>query len=324
MSTYKEIRDSLLNLAGQDAGGEFEDMTNRAINRAYKRLLAEVNQDEVRREFTQATVADTSQYGMPLNVSRILNIENTDSRRRLRELTDYEFDTLYPGTTASGEPRQYYVLGTFGVQSQPSAAGAITLVSDSAADVTNFFVRVQGLDANGVWITEQVTITSTSSVTTTASFTTVEQISKSQNSGFSWAGIVTVTDAAANVLTRIPKAVTSPSHLWVEYYPIPDAVESHTVRAMARKPELFNDDDWPQIHEDWHQMIELIAGPELMVAAGKPDQASRMIGESAELLRKFKSRSQYRPHKVSQFRDVQSAVNFAPDDRMLVKGIDFI
>jgi len=283
-----------------------------------------VNQDEVAREFTLPTVASTSQYGLPLNVSRILNIEDGTNNRRLREISSREYDRLYPGTSSSGDARRYYVLGSIGVQTQPASPGTVTVVSDSASDGTSFFIRIQGLDANGVWISEQVTMNGTTNVTTTASFTTVEQVAKSQNSGNEWTGQVTVSDASANVLTRIPKAVTSPNHLRVEFYPIPDAVVSLTVRAMARKPDLFDDDDWPQIHEDFHMLIIDGAGPELMLAAGKPQQAQRMQLDFARTLPIFKGRAQYRPNRVGVFKDVQNAPFLWADDRPLVEGVDFV
>lgn len=322
MPTYKELRDTLLELAGQDAGGEFEDMTKRAVNRTYRRLLSEVNQDETRREFSLSTSASTSQYGMPLGVSRILNIEDGTARRRLRELTPTEFDRLYPGTTSTGDARQFYVFGAFGVQTQPTA-GTITVVSSSASDDSDFFIRIQGTDSNGTWQSEQVTMNGTTDVTTTASFSTIEQIAKSANSGNTWTGIVTVSDSAASVLTRIPQATTSPTHLWVEFYPIPDDTRTLTVRSMSRKPDLLNDNDWPQLHEDWHELVVLGAGPELMIAAGKPNQAQRMLAEFQDMLPRMKARVQYRP-SLKTFRNIQNQPGFVPDDRPLIQGVDFV
>lgn len=321
--TFKGIRDELLNIAGQDGGGKFETMVDKAINRTYRRLLVEVNQDETRRKFALATVSGTSEYGLPLNVLRIQNMFDSTSSRRLKEISAQEFDERYARTLSSGTPSEYYVLGTFGVQAQPTSAGVVAISSDSAADATDFFVRIQGLDANGVWITEQVTANGTSGVTTTASFTTIESVAKSANSGFEWTGQLTVSQGAT-VLTRIPKAVTSPNHLWIGFNRTPGSVINYDVRSMARKPDLLNDDDWPQIQEDFHQLLVDGPGPELMLAAGKPQQAQRMQADFDVLLPVFKARAQYRPNKVGIFKDVQSNPRGIADDRPIIEGVDFV
>ena len=81
---------------------------------------------------------------MPLNVLRVQNMFDSSNNRRLREISAQDFDKRYARTLSSGTPSEYHIVGSYGVQTQPSAAGTITIVSDSTADATDFFVRVQG------------------------------------------------------------------------------------------------------------------------------------------------------------------------------------
>ncbi len=322
---FSELRDTLTELGGHD-DSDFVNMTNRAINRVMHRLLSEVNQDEVSFESSLVTVASTAKYGMPADVSRVVNVEDTSNARRLNEMSKDEFDRRYPGTTTSGQPRGYYVLGTRAVEKNLAAAGTITVESSSASDATNFSVRIEGKNANRVILSEKLTMNGTTAVTSSHSYATdgILTISKSANAGSTWTGFVTVKDSSGNVIAYLAQPTDISRYLWVEFYPIPDSILTLTVRAVERVPDLVNDEDVPRLHEDWHHMIILGAGPELMLAAGKTSQAQRMLGEFQDNLARFKARAQYRPNRLAMFADVQSQAGLLPGDRPLIQNVDFV
>lgn len=275
---YRDIKEDVLNLCGQDDTGDFSTMVGAAINRAYRRVLARTDQDSERREFTLASVSGTSQYGMPLGVKSVLNIDDPTNQRRIYDISSREFDSLYPGNTNTGDPWKAYPLGTYGVQRQPASAAVVTLVSSSAADTgSNYKLRVDGFTSAGVQTTEEVTLTGTTPVNTTNSYNTLERIVKvTPRSGSGFNGNVTLTDASANTLSVIPVWYESPSYLWYEFYPIPDSVITYTVRAIMRKHDLVYDSDWPDIDEDFHDLLVWGACAEVMASAGKNEQGLQM------------------------------------------------
>ena len=61
--TFRDLIDEVLDLGSHGTGDDFEDMVKAAINRTYHRVLQKTRQETSLREFSLATVADTSKYG---------------------------------------------------------------------------------------------------------------------------------------------------------------------------------------------------------------------------------------------------------------------
>lgn len=287
---YGTIIARLLELAGQNAGGEFESLVKFHINLVYRRLLDLGKNPHETREFTLTTTSGTSQYGLPHYVRRVLNIEDPTNRRSIFGVTGRQYDVRYPGTDATGTPDQAYPLGVFGVEKQPSAAGVITLVSSDNGDSgTDYKVNVRGF-SSGVLVDETVTMTGTTPVSTTTSFTTLERIVKVPISDSTlFDGDITVTDAAANTLTIIPTYWESPDHQWIEFYPIPDAAITYTVRAEMRKPPLVADSDWPEIAQEYHDLLVWGVTQDLFPKVGLESIADRHARTYQERMREYLS-----------------------------------
>jgi hypothetical protein len=254
---FTTIVNRLLELAGQEAGGEFETLVKFHVNLIYSRLLDLGRSPHETREFSLVTVSGTSKYGLPSYVSKVLNIEDATNRRSIWGTTARRFDLAYPGTTASGPPERAYPLGVYGVEKQPAAAGVITVKSDSAADSgANYKVTLTGYDANGVLVNQAVTLTGITGADSTQSFTTLERPVKTPaSSSVTFTGNIQILDASANTLCRIPTYWDSTDHQWVEFYPIPSSALTYTVRAEMRRPPLVNDADWPEINADFHDLL---------------------------------------------------------------------
>ena len=322
--TFGEIKKHLLDLGSQDSGGDFEKMVSRSVNLTYGALQGIVSQDDSVDEVTLTTVANTSQYGLPMSALRILNIDDGTNNRSLEEISSREYDSLYPGTATSGTPRRYYVLWRRGVQTNLSAARTVAVVSSSTADAGgDYTARLQGQDSNGVWQNEQLELNGTTTVTSSNTYTKLMTVSTAATTGNTITGRVTVSQSTeGTVLARIPPSVPRAEHLWVEFYPIPDGALSLTVRVEEKKPVLVNDDDWPQIDERFHRLLVDGPGSELMIAVGKPDQALRMATDYTTLLKAYKGTTKRRFNKITPFADIQS-VPISSIDRPLVEGVDF-
>ena len=325
MPTFGKIKLDLLTYAGEDVAGDPEIMAESAINRAYRRVLRAARQDTLRREFPLVTASGRAQYGMPMHVKHILNIEDPDNDKSVGEISASEFDLRYPGRTDAGDPDVYYILGAYGVQRQPNSAGVLSVVSSSTADVTNFFMRVSGYNASGVLVNEQVTINGTTAVSTTASFAPAQGgidrlIKSSTNSSYSFTGSLTVTDDDSNTLAIIPAWEESPEYIWIEFFPVPDSVITYTVRCLSYKPDLINDDDWPDIGKEYHDLIMYDAGQELLPNFGKRLDAANFARMAKDGYKALKSQSSRRLNKAQVFADVSRSA--ALPRRPLIPGVD--
>jgi hypothetical protein len=303
MPSYGTLVLTGLDVAGQDEGSDFEDILSASINRMYRLMLQAANADEQRREFSLTTRADTSKYGMPLYVKRVLNIEDAENDKQIYDFSAREFDVTYPGDSTTGDPYKAYPLGVFGVQRQLASSGRLTLVSSSSSDVTNFFVRVTGYVSN-VLTTEQVTLTGTTSLQTTNTYDAngIERLVRSSTSGYTITGNITVTDGT-NTLSVIPVWWDSPSYLWYEFYPIPSSALTYTVRALMRRPDLVKDEDWPEIDEDFHPTLLHGALAETLPIVGKTAQSQYYQGLFEKEMKDYRSVNGQQPNRVRIFGD---------------------
>jgi|TARA_R100001086_G_scaffold34615_1_gene15620 hypothetical protein len=306
MPEFGEHKQRLLDAGGQDAGGQAERIITAGLNRVYRRILHTKGQEHAKREFSFTTEAETGQYGLPLYVRSDLNFDDGTNDRSLGKMTSDDYDKRYPGTTETGSPTHYYPLGNFGVQKQPSAAGAISIVSDDAGDISSRYVTVVGFDSSSNLIREKLTLNGTTKVTGTKTFgTSLENVTKTTDSGVTIDGNITVTDAASNTLAVIPVWVKSPRYSWVEFFPQPDAALTYTIRAMAYKPDLVNDEDWPDFDENFHDLLDLLAGEQILPFFGKRDTASMYGILGRQRMKEFRGQVDRDHNTVLQFADVQ-------------------
>jgi hypothetical protein len=318
MSTFADLYGDLLNLGGQDSTGDALSISKRGINRAYRRILSLSGQVSSQREFALASVSGISQYGLGPYVKRILNIDDPSNTRQVGQITKADYDGLYPGTTTSGDPRNYYILGSFGVNAQPSSASALAFVSDASSDTGK--IRINGF-VSGVYTTEQITLNGTVAVASTKSYTTVERITKLQETTTVHTGTVTVTSNSGGVtVVKLPFHMDSPTHLWVEFYPKPDSVITYTVRAEMNKPSLVNDGDWPDIDEDFHDAILYLAAGEVLPVFGQEGLGARLTEKGEDQIDALLGTRVSR-NLVRQFVDVTTSSSITPT-RPLISGVD--
>ena len=105
----------------------------------------------------------------------------------------------------------------------------------------------------------------------------------------------------------------SPTYQWWEFHPIPDDKRDLTVRAIMRKPPLVNDDDWPEIPENYHDLIIEGAAASILPVVGKTSAADRSQRRFDRRLKKFSGKTQKRAGRMRTFENVTNVfVNVTP------------
>ena len=146
-------------------------------------------------------------------------------RRPVVELGGLTFDKASPGLSA-GLSDYSIPWGRYGVSADNGVTGAITATSADAATDNGMQIVVEGLDANRNDQIETITLAGLGTATTANNFLAGVNgvrrvyINESTLVGLTQ-GIVTITDAAANVLERLNSALELyHEHLRTELYPL--------------------------------------------------------------------------------------------------------
>lgn len=318
----------IVGLAGQAEGGEFANLVKTKLNMVYFRLLEVLEVPHEEREFTFASVADTSKYGMPLYVKEILNIEDPTNKKNIYSLSSRQFDVRFPGTTTTGTPYLCYPFGTHGVEKQPASTGVLGIKSSHVDDKNEEYkVVITGFDGNGDMVRESKSLNGTTEVNTTATFATVERIMTVQAGGNAFNGNITIEDSSDNELAVIPPWWNSPDFVWIEFYPTPSAAVTYTVRASMRKAPLVQDDDWPELPLVHHDALDSGVIMDLFPQLGLSDLAAIHAQLFSSKLDSISDQggSEMLEMATSTFANVSNRSGFRDrPHRPLIQGVDFV
>tara|TARA_A100001515_G_scaffold75275_2_gene59834 strand:- start:2208 stop:3197 length:990 start_codon:yes stop_codon:yes gene_type:complete len=311
--TYEEIYKELNLLASEEDGDDFESMAKRSINLHYFEILSETNTDLERREFEITTESGVSKYGMPLYVADVINIEDDEQDRPLDLHGPHEYDRRHSGTSTSGSPEEAYWIGEHGVQKQPTQAGALTVESSDNTDTgENYEIVIHGM-VGGVQTREVVGFTGTTPASTSSSFDAaknavgIRRVVLKNNNNTTFTGNVTIKDSAGVALAVIPPYYgDSPTYQWWEFWPTPSSAQTYVIRSLAEKPPLINPDDWPEIPDQFHDL--LIYGPQsvLLAGKGKESAAARAFQKYNERKQVLMGLKQHRGVKRRTFKNVSN------------------
>ena len=308
--TYEEIYKELNLIASEEDGDDFETMAKASINLHYRELLSEGDVDLERREFTFTTVANQSKYGMPLYVADVLNIEDDSNDRPLNLHSPSRYDSVHSGSNSTGTPEEAFWIGEYGVQRQPNSSGVLTIETSASADRGDDFKAVIHGMSSGIDTREEVTLSS-SSVNTSTTFDAesnaigIRRVVLQNENNTTFTGNVTIKDDDTNTLAVIPPYYgRSPNYQWWELWPTPTAVQTYVVRCLAHKPPLVNASDWPEIPEEYHDL--LIYGPMAVLLAGKGKESSsqRAFQKYNERKRAFLGKKTHRGIRSRKFSNV--------------------
>tara|TARA_R110001583_G_scaffold42423_1_gene134766 strand:- start:3412 stop:4389 length:978 start_codon:yes stop_codon:yes gene_type:complete len=260
--TFREILDAGLSYGGEETGSDYEALLKKVVNQYYREALSIANSDLEEGTVSLTTVSGTADYGLPLYNKRAINFDDDTNNRTLSWLTKAAYRKTYPGSDASGTPHTAIPLGVRGVQRQPAASGVLTIQSSIGSDADPRFAVLSGL-SGGNALKETITLNGVNPVSSSNSYDAssgVQRLVLGTESSQSITGVVTLKDSSGNVLADVaPYYESSPSYQWFKFYPTPDGAITYTVDCELRKPPLISDDDWPELNEDFHDL--LVEGP---------------------------------------------------------------
>jgi hypothetical protein len=246
----------------QNVNTELHPATNidtvikRWANRAQKKFVskAEVDFTWLRlNDLTLTTVANQSEYVLStlVDTSKIMTIRDPTRMWMVRIISEHEFQEKYPNPVmATSDPTVAYLSGYSAVQAQPTSASTLSLVS-SASD--NSVVKIEGLNAAGVLIGEEITLNGTSAVTSVNSYQKI--LGRSINGFLS--GILTITsNAGAVTVAVIGPRQRQGLHPKVILYPCPGTIKTLYYDATMLLPDMVNNNDTSLIPEKFHDAIE--------------------------------------------------------------------
>lgn len=188
---------------------------------------------------TCTLTADEDELVLPQDVESVRAVRTSDDP--LFPVNELLLDNFAPGAfDDTGEPTNWYNLADSPVLTQPAAAGTISVVSGSTADVhaaaTPLVVRIYGT-VSGVMTYEDLNLNGTTTVTGTLSFSDLSQISKPITTGR-----ITVSRSSTELGT-IPPWAYQGQYRRIRLYPIPDDDYTVYVDGIRRFPRLTSDYD---------------------------------------------------------------------------------
>jgi hypothetical protein len=203
---------------------------------------------------TLTTEVGVSEYALsPLvDRSKLINMYSEDRKWSINVISRFQFQERFPDASMiSGDPVIAYLSGYTPVSRQPTSASQLTVVSTSALDTS--IITIDGLNAAGVLIREEITLNGITPVVSTNSFSKI--LTRSYNAFLS--GIVTMTSNAGAVTNATISARDRQGLLpKITFYPQPSSAKTLFYDATMRLPPLVTDNDMSLIPEDFHDAIE--------------------------------------------------------------------
>ena len=323
MPSFGELVADIALLGSQDNEGEPRTIIQNAVRRSYRKILSLVDAETEVREFSLAVTTGIKEWGLPQYVKEVLGMEDASNKKVLLGKSYNNFRKEYPGTTSTGDPDFYYKFGKRGVQKNPTSASTLTAVSTASADTG--IIRIIGFDGSSNIVTETLTLTGLTAVTSTKSYTSVERVVKDRTTAnLVMTGDVTIATSGGTTLAHIPTWVTSPQYQWIGLHPTPDSSITYTIQAMMYKPDLRNDSDWPDIDEEYHDLILFDACVTVMPIFGKDTLANQNRSLFTERVKQMR-RTIDKDFDLSDlvFCDASLGSNILPQ-RPLISGVDIV
>lgn len=225
------------------------------VNTTHRQLLGTPGMDKLRDEtLTFASVASQPRYGLPPAISRIRAITDRTTMLRLAERSLLDIRQSDPGLVQTGPSDTFVTHGWQQVQTQPSAATGLWVVSTSASDTQNCFietVRTGGYERVGAAVA--VNGITRAQLGTLTDHIEVDKFYLSTAA----VGAVSLYDASTggNELARIPIGATYARYLAIQLYPTPASAITYYVDYVREIPDMANATDEPLLPQDFHWLL---------------------------------------------------------------------
>lgn len=195
------------------------------------------------RTYTLTTVSGTTDYYLPSDLDRIIDIKQTDTPTQLRRMFIENFDKLRPNPTQVGKPLRFMEMLEDSAYAQPTTTAKLVMLSTSASDVSPQVgataVSIYGV-SGGVDRMEVVNLSATNIVSSTLTYSKIYSVSPNLPP----VGTLRFTEAVVGteIMQLFPGEI-SRTYSKIKLDPIPDAAYELTVRYQARQIKLQNASD---------------------------------------------------------------------------------
>lgn len=228
----------------QNSGTSYATKIKNAINRAYRSVAAKNNWPSLRAE-EDFTTAGSTYLVLPMYVNRVLEIFDPSKNIWLQPRNDISKRSTATYST-SGTAYEWEAAGWSPVQTQPSAASAISIKGDGGTD-TGTTVRITGKkypatssDVGYIIVSESEVTVGASAATTTAQFVEIISISKDADSDED-----IIISAGATYLAYLAKERYASMYRKIRLHYTPASGTSLTIKFQRFPERLVEDQDAP-------------------------------------------------------------------------------
>jgi len=220
------------------------------------------------RDTSITTTASTTDYYLPNDIDKIIDIRQTSTPLQLRRVWIGDFDRLLPNPTATGKPRYYCELLDDRVLAQPSTAAKLIISSDSNQDISGgsgaTAVSIYGV-VSSVDRKEVVSLSATNVLSSVNSYSKLYSVTSDSGA----AGTLRFTQAlTGTVLLQIYANETQRSYKTIKIHPIPDATYTLYIRYQALPIDMVSDSDSCLIPDRYEDVVVSYAVRDMLLKQG--------------------------------------------------------
>lgn len=208
-----------------------------------------------------ATVASSPFVALPQSAVGVYGVTDRTNNTPLQLMTlqDQRFND--PGQVSSGNPYAYDILGyNSQVAKDPSAAGQLTAISDSASDDSLKKVFVEVVRTGGYFQTGSIALNGVASVNvgpTDSLYVLKFYISAATGGQATATGNIILKDGAGNELSRITPGRTYARYTRLNLYPVPSAALTLYAEVDLHIEDMTQASDQPYVPEDFVDLFEI-------------------------------------------------------------------
>lgn len=187
----------------QDTSANFKTLVGQYLNDRYRQVLQRSNHIQTSTIDYQITATGgVEDIALPVDFKDMVKLLDKTNKRTLTQIDPQEWMVKFKDSIDTAGLMENYTIFEDVVREQPSAASVITVVSSSAADITQT-VQIRGVVGDSETY-ESITLNGTTNASGTKQFTKIYSIGKDDTTG-----TITVTATAQTLAYLSPEQVQS-------------------------------------------------------------------------------------------------------------------
>lgn len=234
------------------------------LNEAQQEILSEPGLEPLLHDsITFASVASTPEYSLPQIVSRIEHVRDATNRRTLATMSESWYQALYPNKTAqTGLSHAWVDRGYSAIETQPSDASELFVISTSASDGATKSATVDGYLSDGSFRTVTVALNGVTAVSLGATITTWIAVTKFEivlgaGGTTTAAGTVSLREdsGTGTILSRVFATGALAKYRRIALVRCPASAVTYTVDFEREVTDMVNATDEPVIPARFHRLL---------------------------------------------------------------------